>query len=126
MKKRLWFSIVGFVFLHLSINMVPTFDVLTWEAIMHRLVFEPFKLAGALLLFILGFLAIARVIKQVCEQVYFGLRKDKEVPWLIGLTFMFLYLAFHNFWLTLAALGLSLFYGIMDANIRRRSRFYNH
>ncbi|RXJ03913.1 hypothetical protein DS745_00530 [Anaerobacillus alkaliphilus] len=126
MKKRVLLLLIGFWCLKMSMNMFPTLDVLTNENFIQKLVFEPFKLLGALLLFIFGFLAIARVIKRICEQIYKGNKSNEELLWIGFILVIFVFLGFQSFWLTVLAIGFSLFYGIMDANIRRRSRHYNN
>ncbi|MFN7252164.1 MAG: hypothetical protein ACK4M9_15390 [Anaerobacillus sp.] len=124
MKKRLFFLIVGFWFLKTSVNMFPTFERYSQQILLQKLVFEPFKWFGAILLFILGFLAIARVITEICEQMKKN-RLSKEWLWIVLIASIFIYIGFQSIVVALAAIGFSLFYGIMDANTQRKSRYFN-
>jgi uncharacterized protein YacL len=123
-KKRLFFLIIGFWCLKTSVNMFPTFERYSQQILLQKLVFEPFKWVGAIFLFILGFLAIARVIKEICEQM----KKNqlyKERIWIVFIALIFIYIGIQSIVVALAAIGFSLFYGIMDANTQRKSRYFN-
>lgn len=126
MKKRILFLIIGFYCLKLSTNMVPTFENFTAGAVWQTLIFNPFKWFGAIFLFTIGFLAIARVIKTICEQVVKHSTMKKELPWVIVVIFLFFIVSFESLVITGAAVGFSLFYGIMDANIQRKNRYFNN
>lgn len=115
-KKKLLLLVIGFFSLKYSSESFPTFTG-SFEDILQRLIFNPFQFLGSVVLFIIGFLAIARVIKTIVEQK--ALRKNTKVHLiLIGLMFLiFLYIALKSIALAFVAIVLSLFYGIMDANI---------
>ncbi|QOY35887.1 hypothetical protein AWH56_025090 [Anaerobacillus isosaccharinicus] len=126
MKKRILFLIIGFWCLKLSTNMFPTFESFTAGAVWQTLIFSPFKWFGAIFLFTIGFLAIARVIKTICEQVVKNSTMKKELPWVIVVVLQFFIVSFESLVITGAAVGFSLFYGIMDANIQRKNRHFNN
>jgi putative Mn2+ efflux pump MntP len=123
-KKRLFFLIVGYWCLKTSVSVFPTFERYSQQILLQKLVFEPFKWFGAILLFILGFLAIARVIKEICEQMKKN-QLSKERLWIVLIALIYIYIGFQSIVVALAAIGFSLFYGIMDAETQRKSRYYN-
>lgn len=124
-KKRIFLIIIGFWCLKLSINLFTSFDVFTLEMVLQKLIFNPFRWFGAIILFVVGFLAIARVIKVICEQISKDKSVKKEWLWIIVLCMLFTYVSFESLLAALLAVGFSLFYGIMDANIRQKRRYYN-
>ncbi|MCT8138858.1 hypothetical protein H1D32_14725 [Anaerobacillus sp. CMMVII] len=125
MKKRIVLLIIGFWCLKKSLSMFPSFEQYRLDIILQVLLFEPFKLLGATVLYILGFLAIARVIKRIYEQIMVSNSIKKELLWIIVIGLLFLYISLESVLATLVSVGFSLFYGIMDANIQRKSRYFN-
>jgi hypothetical protein len=125
MKKRLFFLIIGCWFLRMSINLFPSFAQVNVDVVLQKLIFEPFKLFGAIFFFIGGFLTLARVIKGICEEITKNNNVKQERLSIIALLIVFGYIGLESFLVAVAAAGLSLFYGVMDANIPRKSRYYN-
>lgn len=125
MKRKLFLLIIGFLSLKLSTKTFPIFEEFRIEIILNSLVFLPFNWLGSIFLFILGFFAISRVIKVSFEGIMIKASLTKEWKWLLGLLIVFIFLAFESFWAALLALGISLFYGIMDADIHNKSRYYD-
>ncbi|OIJ15884.1 hypothetical protein BKP35_02530 [Anaerobacillus arseniciselenatis] len=127
MKKRLTFLLVGFLCLNLSISTFPlALNSFTTEILMHKLVFEPFKWLGSILLFISGFFTISRLIKMISENVTKQNSFNREALWIALIILGFIFIAFNNFLVSIAAFVFSAFYGIMDANVHRKSRYYNN
>jgi putative Mn2+ efflux pump MntP len=126
MKKRLLYLFVGFFCLKLSIDVFPSFESISMQILLPKLVFEPFTWLNSILLFIIGFLAISRLIKEVCENITMKPRMHQETKWIWILILGFVFIALKNIWVALAALGISCFYGIMDANIRKSRRYYHN
>jgi len=124
-KRKLFLLILGFLSLKLSTKTFPIFEEFRIEIILNSLVFSPFNWLGSIFLFILGFLAISRVIKVSIEGIMIKASLTKEWKWFLGLLIVFTSLAFESFWAALLALGTSLFYGIMDADIHNKSRYYD-
>ncbi len=124
MKKRLTLLLVGFLCLKLSMVTFPTFNLFSIEILMHKLVFEPFKWLGSILLFISGFFSISRLIKEIYENVWIKRSLKKELRWILLIILGFVIIAIDNVWGAIAAIVFSSLYGIMDANIHRKSRYY--
>ncbi|WNF37998.1 hypothetical protein RJD24_06075 [Bacillaceae bacterium IKA-2] len=124
MSRKMLFFIIGFFSFMLSAKIFPAFEVLQYEVILSSLVFSPFSWLGSIFLFIVGFLAVSRVIKTSIERVMITASLRKELNWLLGIVVLFVILALESFWVALLGLGISLFYGIMDANVQKRSRYY--
>lgn len=124
-RRKMLFFILGSLSFMLSIKISPTLGGFQFEIILSSLVFSPFNWLGTIILFIVGFLAISRVIKANIEGIMIKSSLTKELTWLLGIGVMFILLALESFWITLLGLGISLFYGIMDANVHKKSRYYD-
>lgn len=126
LKKRILQTILGFIFLKFSINTFPSVEQFSTEAVMHSLVFEPFTWFNSLIFFIIGFFVISRLIRDVLISIRFKPNMMKEIKWLVILLIGFIYIAFSQVLVAIAALIFSCFYAAMDSNFFNNLRNYNN
>ncbi|OIJ14846.1 hypothetical protein BKP37_07675 [Anaerobacillus alkalilacustris] len=124
MKKRIAFLVIGYLCLKQSNNLFPKIEGLSSDFIINKLVFNPFQWLGSVLLFIIGFLFIARVIKSVAETIIKKSTTYQQLGWISVIILVFLLIGFESLWLAIGSGIVSLFYGLMDANVTKRNRYY--
>lgn len=126
MKKRFIQLLLGFFCLNISIQTFPSIEQYTLSGILYNLVFQPFSWLGSILLFIVGFLLLARLLTNLLANKRPMKRLiSEEWIWCLLLVGGFIYLALDNFIASIVALSVSLFYGIMDANEFSKSRYFD-
>lgn len=119
MKKRLLLLLVATLALKVSMNIFPNIYLYSFESVLSQLLFNPFSWIGSSFLFIIGFLAVARVIKSIIESMAMKRRVASEWKSFAMLFVMFTYIALDSIVISIVVLAISLFYGIMDAKDSR-------
>ena len=120
-KMNILLLLISFVMLYQSFSIFPVPSNWTLSMILAELIFQPFKLLGSVCLFICGFITNAYVIRKVIAKSIIK-KKAVETSDILILTCMgagFIYLTITQTLFALLALGLSLFYGIMDVDFEK-------
>ncbi|WP_096200972.1 hypothetical protein [Bacillus sp. FJAT-45350] len=124
LDRNILFLMVGVLGVTIAMVSFPVPEKFTVSLIFAELVFGPFSLLGSVIAFIVGFLCFSVVIRKLTKAYYHKIKGnrqlksyDKKITFLLLISFAILF--FLQIWVALFALGLSLFYGIMDADLKK-------
>ncbi|WP_209122557.1 hypothetical protein [Alkalihalobacillus sp. BA299] len=120
-SRKVLLFIIGNVCIIISSRTFPSPKLLTFSEWLGELVFSPFSLLGAVILFIVGFMAFAFLVKATIIEVVYPYMKKRSINTsevvvaIMMLVSFFFQVALHPLTGALAVI-FAIAYGIMEAN----------
>ncbi|GAE35895.1 hypothetical protein [Halalkalibacter akibai] len=126
--KRTLLLLTAYGGIFVSLNMFPDSPIWSISHFIGEVLFSPFKLLLAILLFIVGFLSYSLFVRDGVKiwnpRLSHPILRTPRMIFIFVATLTWLHLFFKNGKLAVLALGLALWYGIMDVSLEKNNKWF--